>query len=173
MRDPVAWTTALQIVKTVVAAVASWLIAVHVFDLAQPFLAPWAALLTVHATVYSTFRRGAQQVGATVLGVLLAFAVGSLFGVNGVTLGAVLLVALIVGHWQGLRDESTTAAATALVVLLTGYADDGGALAARLADTAIGIGVGIARSTSRCGRRCAIAARRAGSTSSTTGSGRC
>ena len=27
LRDPVAWTTALQIVKTVVAAVASWLIA--------------------------------------------------------------------------------------------------------------------------------------------------
>ena len=143
MRDPVAWTTALQIVKTVVAAVASWLIAVHVFDLAQPFLAPWAALLTVHATVYSTFRRGAQQVAATVLGVLLAFAAGSLFGVNGLTLGAMLLVALVLGHWQGLRDESTTAAATGLVVLLTGYADDGGALAARLADTAIGIGVGV------------------------------
>jgi uncharacterized membrane protein YccC len=143
LRDPVAWTTALQIAKTTVAAVASWLIAVHVFDLEQPFLAPWAALLTVHATVYSTFRRGAQQVAATVLGVLVAFAAGSLFGVTGVTLAVVLLVTLVAGHWQGLRDESTTAAATGLVVLLTGYADDGGALAARLADTAIGIGVGI------------------------------
>ena len=143
MRDPVAWTTALQIVKTVVAAVASWLIAVHVFGLAQPFLAPWAALLTVHATVFSTFRRGAQQVAATVLGVLLAFLGGTLFGVNAVTLGAVLFVALLAGSWRGMRDESTTAAATALVVLLTGYSDDSGALAARLADTAIGIGVGM------------------------------
>jgi cell shape-determining protein MreD len=142
-RDPVVWTGALQIVKTVVAAVAAWAIAVHVFDLPQPFLAPWAALLTVHATVYSTFRRGVQQVGATVLGVLLAFVAGSLFGVNAATLGAMLLVALLAGSWRGLRDESTTAAATGLVVLLTGYADDGGMLAARLADTAIGIGVGV------------------------------
>jgi hypothetical protein len=142
-RDPVAWTDALQIVKTVVAAVAAWMIAVHVFGLAQPFLAPWAALLTVHATVYSTFRRGAQQVAATVLGVLLAFLGGTLFGVNAATLGAVLLVALLAGNWRGMRDESTTAAATALVVLLTGYSEDGGALASRLADTAIGIGVGM------------------------------
>ena len=110
-----------------------------------------------------------QQVAATVLGVLLAFAAGSLFGVNGVTLGALLLVSLIVGHWQGLRDESTTAAATALVVLLTGYADDGGALAARLADTAIGIGVGIVINLVVWAPRCDGAARRAGSTSSTTG----
>jgi uncharacterized membrane protein YgaE (UPF0421/DUF939 family) len=125
------------------AAVASWVIAVQVFDLAQPFLAPWAALLTVHATVYSTFRRGAQQVGATVLGVLLAFVAGSLFGVNAATLGVTLLAALVAGSWRGLRDESTTAAATGLVVLLTGYADDGSVLGARLADTAIGIGVGV------------------------------
>ena len=86
-RDPVLWTSTLQIVKTVIAAVGSWVIAVEVFGLSQPFLAPWAALLTVHATIYSTFRRGAQQVGATVLGVLLAFLAGSLFGVNAATLG--------------------------------------------------------------------------------------
>ena len=141
-RDPVLWGNALQIVKTVVAAVAAWVIAVEVFGLAQPFLAPWAALLTVHATIYSTFRRGAQQVGATVLGVLLAFLAGSVFGVNAATLGAMLLVALLAGRWRGLRDESTTAAATGLVVLLTGYSEESGVLAARLADTAIGIGVG-------------------------------
>ena len=109
------WTDASQIVKTVAAAVISWVIAVHVFDLAQPFLAPWAALLTVHATVYRTFGRGAQQVGATVLGVLLAFAAGSLLGVNGVSLGVVLLVAHGRGRTRSLRAESTTAAATALV----------------------------------------------------------
>ena len=49
--------------------------------------------------------------------------------------------------WRGtarpLRAGSTTAAATALVVLLTGYADDGSMLLARLADTFIGISVGL------------------------------
>ena len=47
------------------------------------------------------------------------------------------------GATRRLRAESTTAAATALVVLLTGYADDAGMLLARLLDTVIGIGVGL------------------------------
>ena len=49
VRDPVRWTEWLQLVKTVVAAVIAWLLAAHVFGLPQAFLAPWAALLVVHA----------------------------------------------------------------------------------------------------------------------------
>ena len=143
LRDPTWWTNALQIVKTVVAAVIAWVLAVYVFDIEQAFLAPWAALLTVHATVYRTFRRGAQQVGATVLGVLVAFALGSLLGLNALSLGLTILVALVAGSVRGLRAESTTAAATALVVLTTGASDEAGALLTRLADTGIGIAVGL------------------------------
>src|SRR4051812_49620467 len=120
LRDPVWWTNALQIVKTVVAAVVAWVLAVHVFDIEQTFLAPWAALLTVHATVYRTLRRGVQQVGATVLGVLVAFALGSVFGLNALSLGLAILVGLIAGSVRGLRAEPTTAAATALGGLTTG-----------------------------------------------------
>lgn len=143
LRDPVFWLDAAQLLKTVGAAVLAWVLAGHVLDIAQPFLAPWAALLTVHATVYRTLARGAQQVGATVLGVLLAFAAGNLFGVNAATLGAVLLIGMLAGSTRGLRDESTTAAATGLVVLLTGYSGNGHILAARLLDTFIGIAVGL------------------------------
>ena len=143
LRDPVVWGNAFQLVKTVGAAVVAWVLAVHVFDLTQPFLAPWAALLTVHATVYRTFARGLQQVAAAILGVLLAFAAGSAFGVNAASLGVMLLAAMVAGSTRVLRDESTTAAATALVVLLTGYSGDLSMLGARLADTVIGIGVGL------------------------------
>ena len=143
LRDPVAWSRLLQLVKTVAGAVIAWELALHVLDLRQPFLAPWAALLTVHATVYRTFRRGAQQVGATVLGVLLAFAAGSVLGVNAASLALVLFAALLAGSMRGLRAESTTAAATALVVLLAGYSDSGGVLVTRLADTGIGVAVGL------------------------------
>src|SRR6476469_4981841 len=143
LQDPVFWTDASQLVKTVAAAVIAWLLANHVFGIAQPFLAPWAALLTVNATVYRTFARGVQQVGATVLGVLLAFAVGNVLGVSAWSLGLMLLVAMLAGAARGLRDESTTAAATALVVLLTGYSANDHILGARLLDTMIGIGVGL------------------------------
>src|SRR5439155_1089231 len=80
----------------------------------------------------------AQQVGATVIGVLLAFAAGSLLGVTAPALAIVLLGGLLLGSWQGLRAESTTAAATALVVLLSGSGNDVDMLLARLLDTAIG-----------------------------------
>ena len=143
LRDPVLWTDILQILKTVAAAVIAWVLAREVFGLEQPFLAPWAALLTVHATVYRTFKRGLQQVAATVLGVLLAFVAGWAIGVNGTALALVLLIGLAAGSNRKLRDESTTAAATALVVLLTGSSADPGMLADRLLDTAIGITVGM------------------------------
>jgi uncharacterized membrane protein YgaE (UPF0421/DUF939 family) len=143
LRDPVVWGNAFQLVKTVGAAVAAWALARTVFGLPQPFLAPWAAMLTVHATVYRSLTRGLQQVGAAVLGVLLAFGFGSAFGVNAASLALALLVAMTAGTTRALRAESTTAAATALVVLLAGYSGDPGMLGARLLDTVIGIAVGL------------------------------
>jgi uncharacterized membrane protein YgaE (UPF0421/DUF939 family) len=143
LRDPVLWAGGLQLLKTVGAAVGAWVLAVRVFGLAQPFLAPWAALLTVHATVYRTLARGAQQVGMTVLGVLLAFVAGTLLGVTAASLAVVLFAGMLAGAVRVMRDESTTAAATALVVLLTGYSEQGDVLVARLLDTAIGIAVGL------------------------------
>ena len=143
LRDPLLWTDAAQIVKTAAAAVIAWVIAHDLLGIAQPFLAPWAALLTVHATVYRTMARGLQQVAATVLGVLLAFAAAAALGVSTASLAVVLLAGMAAGSMRRLRPESTTAAATALVVLLTGYADDAGMLVSRLLDTVIGIGVGL------------------------------
>ena len=56
--DPVFWTDVIQIVKTVAAGVIAWVLATSVLDLPQSFLAPWAALLVVHATVYRTVLPG-------------------------------------------------------------------------------------------------------------------
>jgi uncharacterized membrane protein YgaE (UPF0421/DUF939 family) len=143
LRDPVTWTNVSQLLKTVLAAVIAWVLAAHVFDIEQAFLAPWAALLTVHATVYRTLRRGVQQVGASVVGVIVASAAGSLLGLNALSLGIAILLGLLAGSVRGLRAETTTAAATALVVLTTGDADDGHLLVARLLDTGVGIAVGL------------------------------
>ncbi len=143
LRDPLVWTHGLQLVKTTVAVVVAWTLAVRVFDVSQTFLAPWAALLTVHATVFGTLKRGAEQVGAAVLGVLLAFAAGSVFGLGAVSLGLAVLFGLLAGSVRGQRSEATTAAATALVVLTTGYSDDGSMLVDRLFDTGIGVAVGL------------------------------
>jgi uncharacterized membrane protein YgaE (UPF0421/DUF939 family) len=126
LRDPMAWASGLQLVKTVAAVVIAWVLADRVLGLSQSFLAPWAALLTVHATVFGSLRHGVQQVGATVLGVLLAFVAGGLFGVSALSIGVAVFVGLAAGAVRGLRAETTTAAATALVVLTTGYDDEAG-----------------------------------------------
>jgi uncharacterized membrane protein YccC len=55
----------------------------------------------------------------------------------------VILVGLLVGSVGGLRDETTTTAATALIVLTNGYSHNGGILGARLLDTGAGIAVGL------------------------------
>jgi hypothetical protein len=141
--DPVLWANASQLAKTVLAAVVAWLLAVEVFHIAQPFLAPWAAMLTVHATVLGSVRRGMEQVAAAIIGVLIAFAAGQLFGVTALALATVITIGMLVGSIRGLRADSTTAAATAVVVLATGYSDDGGLLAARLLDTGIGCAIGL------------------------------
>ena len=143
VRDPVTWTGVSQLLKTALATVIAWVLAAQVFGLEQAYLAPWAALLTVHATVFGSLRRGVRQAGASVLGILVAFAAGQLFGLSAVSVGAVILVGLLVGSVGGLRDDTTTTAATALIVLTNGYSDNGGILGARLLDTGVGIAVGL------------------------------
>jgi uncharacterized membrane protein YgaE (UPF0421/DUF939 family) len=142
LHDPVTWAGASQVGKTVIAAVVAWVLAVDVFHLAQAFMAPWAALLTVQATVFGTLRRGVQQAAASVLGVLIAFAAWQVFGLDAASLAAAVLAGLLLGSVRGVRAETTTAA-TAVVVLTTGYLEKSGMLAARLADTGIGIVVGL------------------------------
>jgi uncharacterized membrane protein YccC len=144
LRDPVWWTSVIQLAKTAVAAVVAWVLASQVFALPQAFLAPWAALLVVHATVYRTFSRGMRQVTGAVLGVLLAYVVGNLVGLSALAVAVLLVVGLGVGAMRWFRDESTAVAATGLVVLTTGFSTHDAVLLDRLLDTAIGIVVGLA-----------------------------
>ena len=142
-RDPVAWTELIQIVKIVVATVASWVIAIQVFSLPQAFLAPWSALLVVNTTVLRTFAEGARQITAAVIGVLLAWAIGNLLGLDLVSLGLLVMLGLVVGYLPKLGLDGIAVASTGVIVLTIRVADQDHLLLARLADTAIGIVVGL------------------------------
>lgn len=143
LRDPVFWSDVTQLVKTVVAVTLAWVLAVELVGAPQSFLAPWAALLVVHATVFRTFSQGARQVAAAIAGVLLAWSAGTLVGPDVAALAAAVFLGLLLGKSRWLEGEATTAAATALVVLTTGFADDQHLLVDRLLDTGIGIAVGL------------------------------
>jgi len=141
LRDPVFWNDVLQVLKTALAAVIAWVLARNVFGLPQPFLAPWAALLVVHATVFRSFSRGAMQVAATFAAVLLAATVGQVLGLNTWAVVVVLVLGMFLGVVPWLGADTTTIASTAVVVLTTGYGN--GLLFSRLIDTAIGVVVGL------------------------------
>jgi len=130
--------------KTALAGVIAWVIAIDVLGLEQPFLAPWAAVLVVHATVYRTVSRGGQQIVATFLGVFLAWASGSLFGVGPLGMGVMLAAAFLLGRHRWLEEESMTVATTGIVVLATNAIGESHLLAGRLLDTSVGVVVGLA-----------------------------
>ena len=121
------------------------MLAAELVDLPQSFLAPWAALLVVHSTVYRTFSQGARQVAAAVAGVRA--------GLGGrqparprrrrrsAPSSAARTGCSAQSRW--LEGEATTAAATALVVLTTGFSDDQHLLVDAALDTGIGIAVGL------------------------------
>jgi len=141
--DPVLVVELLQSAKAALAGVLAWVIALDVLGLEQPFLAPWAAVLTVHATIYRTVSRGGQQVAATFAGVLLAWGCGVLFGVGPLGMGVMLVVAFLLGRHRWLRDEATTIATTGIVVLATNAIGESNLLASRLLDTSVGVVVGL------------------------------
>lgn len=136
-------TDFLQLLKATVAAVGAWVLAELVWELKQAYLAPWVALLTVHATVYRTMWRGLQTVITVGLGILLALVVVELFEVTAWSFGLALLMGLALSRLRVLRDEGITVATTVLFVLATGYnIPDSRAidlLPDRLLSTAVGV----------------------------------
>src|SRR4051794_12591778 len=134
----------VQLAKTALAGALAWFVAIDVLGLEQPFLAPWAAVLVVHATVYRTVSRGGQQVVATFLGVILAWAAGTVLGTGPVSMGLMLAVGYLLGRHRWLAQESTTIATTGVVVLATNAITDNDLLLSRLVDTSVGVVVGLA-----------------------------
>ena len=115
-------TDLLQILKATLATGVAWVVAAHVLELQQAFLAPWLALLTVHATVYRTVWRGSQAVLASGLGLVVSYAFLA-------------------------RDEGVAVATTALFVITAGYGSHQAAeemmLSHRFLDTLVGVATGL------------------------------
>lgn len=142
-RSPSSAADLMQIVKAVAAAVAAWVIADEVLGLAEAFLAPWVALLTVHATVYRSFTRGTQAVLATLLGILLSYGIVEALGPGALALGLALLAGMLLGTLAPIRDEGSTVATTSLFLITAGQAEQGAVILDRLQSTGIGVSMGI------------------------------
>ncbi len=133
-----------QSAKAALAAVLAWVAAAWVFRLPQPFLAPWAAVFIVEATVYRSVRSACQQVGAVAVAVLLAAAVAWLVPWQLVGIAVAVLVGLLLGRWRGFGDSGPWIGITALLLLTWGTAVQEPLLVDRLVETALGAAIGLA-----------------------------
>ena len=137
-------TDLFQVIKSVVAGTAAWWLSISVLDSPLPFLAPWTALLTVHATVYRSLSRGAQTTVASTIGVALSFVIGAWLGVSLWTFALALLVGLLGARLSWIRDEGVAIATTAIFVLGSGFEAQQPFLVDRILEVGVGVGVGVA-----------------------------
>lgn len=142
-RSPEGVTDTIQILKSVVAATAAWWLSLRVLGSPMPFLSPWTALLTVHATAYRSLSRGSQTAIASTVGVGLSFVIGYFLGTSVWTFALALLVGLVGARISWLRDEGVAIATTAIFVLGGGFHGQVPLLDDRLFEVGLGIAIGI------------------------------
>lgn len=136
-------TDLLQILKSVVAATGAWWFSASVLESPLPFLSPWVALLTVHATVYRSLSHGVQTTVASVIGVGLSFVIGNYLGVEPWTFAVALFVGLVGARVSWIRDEGMVIATTAVFILGSGFSSQEPLLLDRIIEVGLGVAVGV------------------------------
>src|SRR5665811_461799 len=94
-----------QLCKAALATVLAGQFALRVIHSATPFYAPMAAFLVVDRTMVRSLWASAQRNSAVVLGMSVAWAVGSVAGVNWWSIGPVIFFALLLGKWSRFGDH--------------------------------------------------------------------
>ncbi len=133
----------LQVVKTSVATVAAWFVAVLVLPSELPIFAAIAALLVVQPSVNQSFSKAIERTVGVIAGVVIASLIGSVF--SGQTW--VILLAIVVSIFFGWVFRLTPGSAnqipiSAMLVLAIGASTPGYALD-RIIETLIGAALGV------------------------------
>ncbi|MFF4488128.1 aromatic acid exporter family protein [Streptomyces sp. NPDC001544] len=137
-RDPVV----VQALRSAVAASIAYVIALRLSPEPAPLTAPLTALLVVQVTFYATLQNGIRRVNAVVAGVLVAIAFSLLVGLTWWSLALLIVAALAVGHVVRVNEYVAEVAISAMLVL--GVTTIGYTAWARIVETLIGAGVGMA-----------------------------
>jgi hypothetical protein len=132
----------VQSVKSAVAAALAWVVAYELLHAPLASLAPWAALVMVHTTVYRSVVKGLQQALAVVFGVVVATGGYAVTGDRTTALIVVLLVTMPLVNWRTFGDQGIYGPLTAVLVITSGQ-PTGHAMAWRLVETGLGIAVGV------------------------------
>lgn len=136
-RDPVV----VQGVRSTLAAVLAYVVALQVVPNPTPLLAPLTALLVVQVTVFATLTTGFRRVVSVVAGVMVAVGFSALVGLSWWSLGIIIAASLVFGHL--LRVEEFVAEVAISGMLVLGVRNVHGEALDRILETLIGASVGM------------------------------
>jgi hypothetical protein len=131
----------VRTLKTTVAAVLAYVVALPLSDNPRPVLAPLTALLVVQFTLYDTLRSGLRRVASVVLGVLVAVVIANWVPLTWWSLGIAVAGSLVLGRLLRLGAEVAEVPISAMLVLAVGGADS--VATDRVVETIIGAIVGV------------------------------
>ncbi|MFF8267492.1 aromatic acid exporter family protein [Streptomyces sp. NPDC016562] len=96
--------------KSVVAAMAAWVIARYLLPPTVSTFAPFTALVALQATVYRSVRDCVQYLLAMAVGAALAASLAATAGIHGWTFGLLTLIALCLGRIERFGEQGTQVA---------------------------------------------------------------
>lgn len=131
----------VQVARSTVAAVLSYVAALQLLANPRPLTAPLTALLVVQVTLYTTLTTGIRRVLSVMAGVLIAVGFSELFGLRWWSLGLIVLTALLTGHL--IRVDEFVAEVAISGMLILGVSTPGNQALDRVDETLIGAAVGI------------------------------
>lgn len=147
-RFPTLQTTArspiLQVVKTSIAVIASWLLCATVFPGTAPIFAAIAALIVVQPSVSQSLAKGVERSVGVILGVVLAYGVGFVFGTASWVVLAAIVVALVAAWILKLGPGSANQIPISAMLVLTMGTLEVAYAAERIVETVIGAVIGLA-----------------------------
>lgn len=130
----------LQVVKTSIAAVASWLLCWWILDQPLPVFATIAALLVVQPSLNQSIAKGIERSLGVLLGVMLAYGAGALLGTSSLIVLAIIVVALLLAWVLRLTPGSANQIPiSAMLVLAIGEGSTGEYAVERILETIIGV----------------------------------
>jgi uncharacterized membrane protein YgaE (UPF0421/DUF939 family) len=135
----------LQVLKTSVSVVIAWFASTLLLGQAVPIFAAIAALLVVQPSINQSLAKGIERSLGVVLGVLLAFGAGVVFGTSTWIVLAIVVVSLLLAWALKLTPGSANQIPiSAMLVLAIGGAANSEYALERVAETVIGCAVGLA-----------------------------
>lgn len=133
----------LQVVKTSIAAIVAWIISSVLLQQALPIFAAIAALLVVQPSVNQSLAKGIERSIGVILGVVLAYLAGLLFGNASWVVLSAIVVSLVLAWGLRLSPGSSNQIPISAMLVLAIGAQTPAYAADRIIETIIGAAIGL------------------------------